>query len=187
MVLAEAAAAVAKPMPTNASKARVGAFAEDLASKLGFKPGDALEPLVAQLGGKILYRNPSRLPNGAPESIRVFSSRHFEIYLPSTTSLERDRFTVAHELGHFFLHYPLVMRTRPGVCMVATRWVDETDKVQQRAEWEANWFAAAFLMPEAIFKSEFTRLSGQIPEIASKFGVSSAAVEVRSSSLGLRL
>jgi len=69
------------PVPTNASKVRVGEFAEGLSRKLGLKPGDALEPLVAQLGGKIVYHNPSRLGAAPPESIRVFSTRKFEIYL----------------------------------------------------------------------------------------------------------
>lgn len=174
------------PIPTQASKARISAFAENLASRLGFSPGDVLEPLVARLGGQILYRNPAALPGRrAPESIRVYSDRAFVIYLPSTTSVERDRFTVAHELGHLFLHFPMVLRSRPGACMVATRWVDESDKVQQRAEWEANWFAAAFLMPSEPFESAFRKKGGNLSKVASLFRVSGRAAEVRAINLNL--
>jgi hypothetical protein len=42
-----------RPIPTNAAKARVHRFAEDVASQLQFMPGNELEPLVAKLGGQI--------------------------------------------------------------------------------------------------------------------------------------
>jgi len=69
--------------------------------------------------------------------------------------------------------------------MVATRWVDETDRVQQRAEWEANWFAASFLMPSDDFRVVFRGSSGSISRVASKFTVSEPAAKIRASSLGL--
>jgi len=176
---------VVAPIPTHASKVHINSFAEDLAGRLNFQPGDAIEPIVARFGGRIVYHNPVVHHGHAPESIRVFSARHFEIYIPSTTSIERDRFTVAHELGHFFLHYPMVSRQNPNVAMVATRWVDETDTTQQRAEWEANWFAAAFLMSSQPFRSEFTRQSGNLRAVAARFCVSVPAAEVRAKNLGL--
>jgi len=175
------------PVPTNASKGRISAFAEDLAHRLKFQPGDALEPIVTMLGGQIVHHNPAYHASDAPESIRVFSNQQFIIYISSATSLERDRFTVAHELGHFFLHYPMASRGRASTCMVATRWVDDKDPIQKRAEWEANWFAAAFLMPSQEFKSEFERSGYHILSVASRFRVSSAAAEVRAKNLGLLL
>jgi predicted transcriptional regulator len=173
------------PVPTNASKVRISAFAEDLAQRFGFQPGDALEPLVTRLGGQIAYHNPTTSAGHIPESIRVFNSRRFVIYIPSTTSLERDRFTVAHELGHLFLHYPMVTQQNPGACMVATRWVNENDPIQRRAEWEANWFAAAFLMPAGAFRTAFHNHSAVLGAVAATFGVSLAAAEVRARNLGL--
>jgi len=176
---------IVSPIPTNASKARISRFGEDLADKLGFEPGDALEPIVAKLGGRIVYHNPTSHSGLAPESIRVTGGREFIIFIPSTTSLERDRFTIAHELGHLFLHYPMVNRTRPNAWMVATRWIDEVDPVQRRAEWEANWFAEAFLMPSDAFRKEFECLRCSISETAARFGVSTSAAEVRAKNLQL--
>jgi Zn-dependent peptidase ImmA (M78 family) len=174
------------PVPTKASKARISIFAEDLARRLGFAPGDSVESLVTRLGGQIVYRNPAQLERGrAPESIRIRGPRNCSIYIPSTTSLERDRFTVAHELGHLFLHYPLVRKNDPDAIMVATRWVDDADKEQQRAEWEANWFAAAFLMPSEAFSKEYKRLRGDIDAIAARFGVSTQAADIRVKNLNL--
>lgn len=169
------------PIPTNASKANVSAFAEQLADNFEFEPGDAIESVVTQLGGSIAYRNP--VGSEKPESIRVEPTGAFRIFLPSVTSISRDRFTIAHELGHFFLHFPLVKDQSPGCGMKATRWVDENNQALQRCEWEANWFAASFVMPRQIFTSTY-RDSGT-RGVAERFGVSETAASVRARSLGL--
>ena len=178
-------AEVARPIPTGASKATVHQFAESVGRQLKLTPGDALEPVVGRLGGQIVYHSPVGFDAPAPESIVVRSMRDFTIFIPSTTSIERDRFTVSHELGHLFLHYPMVQKSSPGAPMVATRWVDNTDTSQQRAEWEANWFAAAFLMPEADFRSAWTREGGRLSRLAASFCVSEQAATVRAKSLAL--
>lgn len=174
-----------KPIPTGALKARVHAFAEQVAENLQFGPGDDLLPLIKLIGGSIEVRDPDLDSDRLPESIVVRGDRDFTIYIPSMTSLERDRFTIAHELGHFLLHYPLFKKRHPGQKMVATRWVDETDKAQQRCEWEANWFAAAFLMGSKAFKSAYAELNGSIPLLALRFKVSQQAAEIRAKNLGL--
>jgi len=149
---------------------------------MGFEPGDPIEDVVAELGGAISYRNP--VGEAIPESIRVEPSCKFKIFLSSLTSISRDRFTVAHELGHFFLHFPLVTQSFPGYGMRATRWVDENNEDLQRCEWEANWFAASFVMPESHFRETIT--SG-VSSSAAFFGVSEKAVNVRAKSLGIAI
>jgi len=168
------------PIPTQASKARVAAFAEQIAAELSFDAGDPIEAVVSQLGGSISYRNP--VGEEIPESIRVEPSRKFQIFLSSLTSSGRDRFTVAHELGHFFLHFPLVAEAYPEFGMRATRWVDAGNPELQRCEWEANWFAASFVMPQQKFIDalENRGLAGT----AAMFGVSEKAAHVRAKSLG---
>jgi Zn-dependent peptidase ImmA (M78 family) len=171
-----------RPEPIKASKATIWAHAERVAIALKFAPGDAIEPVVARLGGRIHYKN---VPPGEakPESIVVKSSKNFTIFLPTMTSPTRDRFTIAHELGHLFLHYPRIAREHPNDWMVATRWVDEDDPDQQRAEWEANWFAAAFLMPKDAFSQAYK--SESLGEVADTFGVGAQAAKIRAKSLGL--
>jgi Zn-dependent peptidase ImmA (M78 family) len=171
-----------RPEPIRASKASIWTYAERLAVALKFAPGDSMDLLIARLGGKIRYKNAST-SEALPESMVVNSTKDFIIYLPSMTSAARDRFTIAHELGHLFLHFPRVAREQPGKQMVATRWVDENDEAQQRAEWEANWFAAAFLMPKEQFSAAYSEET--IAHVADIFGVSEKAVEVRAKSLGL--
>ena len=176
------------PIPTRLLKAKVHGLAEAAASRLKFEPGDAMEPLVARLGGRIEYKTADTNFDRLPESIVVRSANDFTIFLPSVTSVVRDRFTIAHELGHFFLHYAMILRNSPGATMVATRWVNEDDDDLKRAEWEANWFAAAFLMPATKFEKCFVEnknFPNFINIVAAKFGVSPKAAEVRAQSLGL--
>ncbi|NJL09133.1 MAG: ImmA/IrrE family metallo-endopeptidase, partial [Methylacidiphilales bacterium] len=164
-------------------KANVHAFAEKVASKLGFGIGEPLEPIVARLGGRLKYRNPE---GDHPESIAVEPDGRFTIWLPTMTTAERDRFTIAHELGHYFLHFPLIKAKTPSAGMKATRWVSDCNPQQQRAEWEANWFAAAFLMPATEFRKWFTANGDSVVSAAARFAVSTRAAEVRAASLGLR-
>ena len=137
---------------------------------------------MASLNGKIEYQDAG--DSETPEAIRVEADGRFTIVLPTMTSAARDRFTIAHELGHFFLHFPLLKKRQAGGGMTATRWVDAADAAQQRCEWEANWFAAAFVMPEAKFRQSVKSLPS-LSDVARAFGVSEQAVEVRCKSLGI--
>ncbi|RZL20583.1 MAG: ImmA/IrrE family metallo-endopeptidase [Sphingomonas sp.] len=91
----------------------------------------------------------------------------------------------AQPLGHLFIHFPIVQRRFPGDGMYATRWVDETNPELVRTEWEANWFAAAFLMPEAVFRNIFEISQGSIELTSIQFGVSAKAASIRAKTLGL--
>lgn len=170
------------PVPTNAAKAVIDNWAGEVAELLQFKPGEILEPLILRLGGRIENLNP--FADDDTPSIVVENQQKFTIYLPVTTSPRRNRFTIAHELGHLLLHYPMVTKANPEATMKATRWVNEADAVQQRAEWEANWFAAGFLMPAATFRARHAALRGQVDALADAFDVSKKAAELRIKTLG---
>ena len=171
-----------QPKPSNLPKPSVYDFAERVASIVKFEPGSSIEKLVTRLGGRIEYSNP--FSDEPDEAIEVREEGDFTILLSTTTSPSRDRFTIAHELGHYFLHYPNFADRHPETTMIATRYVDNNDADQRRAEWEANWFAAAFLMPEEKFKADYE--SNTEREVAKIFGVSLSAVDVRARSLGLK-
>jgi Zn-dependent peptidase ImmA (M78 family) len=167
-----------RPIPSMLTKPDVHAFAESVATQLGYNPGDPMEPLLAKIGGRMAFRDIFSSSENA-DSIKVDPDGTFTIFVSGLTSAERDRFTIAHELGHYFLHFPIFRKQHPGMPMVATRWVDETNGAQRRAEWEANWFAAAFLMPEKLFRDQYEAVERDIRALASKFGVSVHAAEIR--------
>lgn len=95
------------------------------------------------------------------------------IFMNTTKSAERDRFNLAHELGHLVLH----SESMRGY---------EDRKDSKTEEKEANEFAASFLMPESsLFYNipNFITIDKLI-EIKKIWGVSLAALAYRLFSLG---
>lgn len=166
------------PIPSRASKPSVWDFAEKLRAKVGLRNGFDLPKLVSRNRGKIEYIG--MFDDDQTDAIVVEPDGSFVVHLSSETGTLRDNFTVAHELGHLLLHWPKVRKAHEGNGMRATRWVDESDKNLVRCEWEANWFASAFLMPAAEFRDAY--LKGVASET---FGVTQAAVDVRAKTLEL--
>ncbi|MBF6672459.1 ImmA/IrrE family metallo-endopeptidase [Glutamicibacter sp. FBE19] len=132
-----------------------------------------LHALVLKLGGTIDVS--SKLLGD--ESLTVNSASDFTIHLPPLTSERRDRFTIAHELGHYFLHY--LQPSLDGKFRFGRGR-------RNRAETQANYFAASLLMPESKFRDAYIEYSGDDWAIADAFGVSPQAVNVRAQSLGLK-
>jgi Zn-dependent peptidase ImmA (M78 family) len=113
----------------------------------------------------------------------------FRITVSTDKHENRRRFSVAHELGHLFLHM--------GYLVDEDRWSrvgTYVDSVYYRygfkiEEYEANEFAGAFLMPRAEFVQVANRhKSGdtyQVRPIAEHFKVSVDAAKIRGRWLGL--
>lgn len=163
------------------TKPQVWALAESVANQLNFKRCGDMGEIVSKLGGKLKVQDTLLQDPEHSGSLFVEGPNDFTIVVPSHTSQSRDRFTIAHELGHFVVHY-LWRRQALGIevpKMMALR------KDSDRVEWEANWFAAAFLMPSAEFREQFSKLDGDLDDVASAFCVSRSAAEVRARSLGL--
>jgi len=163
------------------TKSQISAFAESIANQLNYQPCDDILAAIAKIGGKVKIEDTLLSDPERSGSLFVDGNNDFTIIVPAHTSPSRDRFTIAHELGHFFVHY-LWKCSKDGTApfkMMALR------KDSERVEWEANWFAAAFLMPSDVFRERHQALGGDIEKLASAFCVSQAAAEIRARSLGL--
>jgi predicted transcriptional regulator len=169
-----------QPTECGLSKAAVDSLAERLALQVGYEPGTPLEPVVQKLGGRITVQNAWDAAEASSGSIKIRSDSDFEIFLPLHTGPIRDRFTIAHEIGHYVLHYlwPKSQGKDVGPIEVMRYGTG-------RVEWEANWFAAGFLMPAAAFKLAHTRFSGDLASLSSEFKVSMEAARIRVQSLEL--
>ena len=166
------------PTPLRAIKSGIFSFGEEQRKKTGIKNGFDLPDLVRKNRGELSYIG--FMDDDQTDAIVVEPDGNFRIRLSSHTDALRDNFTIAHELGHFALHWPHVRKSNPGCGMKATRKVDDTNESLRRCEWEANWFASAFLMPEEAFREAYC--AGIASEI---FGVTQSAVEVRAKALGI--
>lgn len=166
------------PEPTRVTKAGIWSYAERQRQRAKLEHGFQLHDLINRNGGRVEYI--SVTDEDQVDAIIVQPDGSFTIRLSSLTGALRDNFTIAHELGHKLLHWPKVKEKNPGCGMKATRWVDKSNDALVRCEWEANWFASAFLMPAEAFEIAFR--DGVASE---EFGVTEAAVQVRARSLGL--
>ena len=166
----------AEPIPCNLRKSAVEAVALSIAKQLDFSPGGELEPVVKKLGGRIEFLAWEDWLTHSHDTITIDGPGDFTIRLMWSDGPLRHRFTIAHELGHYFLH------SRQGkVPMVAGR-----DGTNRRVEWEANWFAAAFLMPEAAFRAAAGTYGRDPLRLAGQFLVSVEAATVRLQTLELK-
>lgn len=167
--------------PSLLTKPAVHQLAESIADQVGWEAGGDLQDLMQQLGGCVEIEDTLLSDPQQAGSLYVDAPNKFRIIVPAHTSPERDRFTIAHEFGHFILHY-LWNRNKKADYpekIVAFR------KGSDRIEWEANWFAGAFLMPKAAFTHAFESTGGDLWTIAERFKVSTKAAEVRAKDLGL--
>ncbi|MBV8979245.1 MAG: ImmA/IrrE family metallo-endopeptidase [Alphaproteobacteria bacterium] len=168
------------PRASNLTKDAIEKIAEQVAREMGYAPEKEISDLISAHGGRVSIKDFWKLDGTTDESIVVKPDATFEIYIPPHTSPERDRFTIAHELGHYVLHYLLDPgRTKPKGGFAASRYGNS------RVEWEANWFAAGFLMPRSAFKTAFEREKSHIGRVAEHFRVSPAAAYVRARAIGL--
>ncbi|MEX2581150.1 MAG: ImmA/IrrE family metallo-endopeptidase [Verrucomicrobiales bacterium] len=160
--------------PTGRSQEYIGQLAGRIAGKLDYKAGDELIPIVTErLGGKVEFR--SWKEGRVDGAIHVRGPRDFTIFLSPFTGPLRDRFTIAHELGHYFLH-----------SLVGEKPIKINREGSGRVEWEANWFAAGFLMPEEVFRNMWSDTGGRVPALASNFNVSTQTIRIRAQVLGLQ-
>jgi len=116
----------------------------------------------------------------------------YTIYVNRFEQAERQRFTGAHELGHYVLHFlnPVLRETLALEFRDNDNTLYRTESARlsgemRRLEIQANMFAAEFLMPERKF-AEVLREPGGILRAPSVFGVSAQATYVRYSVLKQR-
>lgn len=105
----------------------------------------------------------------APSGFRIKINRH------ETT--ERQRFTLAHEIGHFILH-----RYDIGGGVIDN--VLYRSNLSSRKEMEANRFAANLIIPIEKLREETAKIGNDISDdtvvaLARKFRVSEQAMSIR--------
>jgi len=95
----------------------------------------------------------------------------------------RKRFTIAHELGHHFLH---LLQDGQFVDNKIDLFREmETSDGQKKYEVQANQFASALLMPSILLKEAFESHDGEVEYLARLFNVSEEALGYRLQKLSL--
>lgn len=144
-------------------------------------PIQDIDLVVRNIGGSIVET--SELSEYSDGFIRKIDDS-FEIVVSRQQPENRRNFTVAHELGHLFLHM--------GYEIDPDKWDGRQNtyyrKGNSNEEYEANEFAAALLMPRAEYKRVMDMYTeGQFvhtARIAEAFNVSVNAASNRGKWLG---
>ena len=88
------------------------------------------------------------------------------VYNRAVAGNPRDRYTIAHEIGHIVLH--VLRKPKIKFCRF-----DEEIKPYEDVEWQANTFAAEFLV-------DYTQIKNMsVNEISIKYGVSKSVAEIQ--------
>lgn len=134
-----------------------------------------VEELIADSGLMILEISDPKQPDGsllaAQSLIIVNRSRH----RPT-----RERFTLAHELGHFQLKHHQRDASEALLDALTDPVIDDSQaylsRRHPRIEQEANAFAAALLMPASALRAEFARRDWDPTRVAKQLIVSEEAL-----------
>lgn len=142
---------------------------------LTLKPFFDLEILVKNVGLKdiqsVVFKNPS--------ISGYISFTDKKIYLNKDNSFQRKRFTIAHELGHLFLHLQKFLDD-PKLYSVFKRDMHD----YSLEEKEANFFAANLLVPKELLNN-YLLLTNDNDDLSRIFGVSNEVIRRRRSDLNV--
>jgi Zn-dependent peptidase ImmA (M78 family) len=149
------------------------------------KPPVPVEKIAHVLGLEVRYAPLEGDLSGA--LIRSHSEQY--IGVNSLHHRNRQRFTIAHEIGHFVLHKGIKIHVDKSFLV---NWRDdESSQAISDEEMEANRFAAELLMPIPFLMKDIEQLRGvggeTVDLFARKYRVSSQAMQIRLGGLGYLL
>lgn len=131
---------------------------------------------------KIAYANDIKVYEGDLDkktsgAIRYDKNENkFEILVNKNDVKTRQRFTIAHELGHYFLHKEFLKSEEIHIDIMyrATEKLDE----EKEREKQVDYFAGALLMNRTLLEKLY-RENNSIQDLAGIFDVSVSAMTVR--------
>ena len=139
-----------------------------------------VELLVTSLGIKLQYvLMNSANDNGYLEKV----NGTYKIVVNDLSSPNRQRFTIAHELGHYFLHRSLFGDDVGETRMYRDNTKQSNQNITHHHEIQANQFAAELLVPLEKLKEEADSWDRDPVALAKIFKVSPAAMEIRLKSI----
>jgi Zn-dependent peptidase ImmA (M78 family) len=150
----------------------------DLLKRAGVhRPPVPVEKIAEMLGLEVRYLASSDEISGA----LIRKGKDLIIGVNSYQHPNRQRFTIAHEIAHFILHKGWSLHVDEDFCI-------NRDGSNNLDEMQANRFAAELLMPEGLVEADVARFNVVdariVSLLASKYKVSSQAMQIRLSNLG---
>jgi predicted transcriptional regulator len=114
-------------------------------------------------------------PDWPTEGTSIQTATHWQIVIRSSDARQRQRFSLAHELKHV-LDRPVIDRLHAHL---------DPSQQHERTERLCNFFAACLLMPRPWIKRDWYGGMRNVSELARRYNVSTQAMSMRLSELGL--
>ena len=146
---------------------------EEILNKLNIK---SIPVQVEEIASKLQIKI-SRAPSKDFSGLLIRKDGHALIGVNDNEAPVRQRFTIAHELGHFLLH--------PRKDTFVDYRDNKKDIMRTAVEKQANMFAAALLMPRTLLEKDFRALikkgfgEAELMFLADKYQVSEDAMKFR--------
>ena len=138
-----------------------------------------VEEIASKLNIKI-----SRAPSKDFSGLLIRKNGSALIGVNSNEAPVRQRFTIAHELGHFFMH--------PRKDAFVDYRDNKKEIMRTPVERHANMFAAALLMPRSLLEKDFKNIAkngfteDELEKLADKYQTSEDAMRFRLMNLNLQ-
>lgn len=97
----------------------------------------------------------------------------FAIFVDSNEAIVRQRFTAAHEIGHYVLHREFIGDR------IEDNYLLRSQGLSNKQEREANRFAADLLMPMDVVEKEVSGQAINLDALAERFKVSRVAMAIQ--------
>lgn len=151
---------------------RIENIAEDVRNQWGLGKGPIHDLAgILENNGFIFSKIPNKVKEVEAFSLWTEGVPHI-FYEGNRDTSASYMFSICHELGHLLLHTALQK--------------EEMNKMYKELEWQANFFAGAFLMPAETFGNEYiTSNLNSFIQIKKRWGVSLAAMIMRAFALGI--
>ena len=145
-----------------------------------------IEEVVRQMGGKVTEDSTLNMySDGLIRRLDERNGEQFEIVVSSYQLPARKNFTIAHELGHLFMHMGYEIDEKLWDSQINSTYYRNGNSEQ---EYQANEFAATLLMPEDEYKRimDIYTIGNSVDtsKIADYFNVSVEAAANRGKWLG---
>ncbi len=139
-----------------------------------FHAGDApvdVKLIAQKLGFQVV---PFEFPDTMSAVVRIYEDGKKVIGVNKKQSEVRQRFSIAHELGHYLSGHESYNHDQI-VIDPERRYQDPSFQVEQ----EADEFAAELLMPSRLLKKDFDGSPSSITSLAKKYNVSEQAMWIQ--------
>ncbi|WP_170582752.1 ImmA/IrrE family metallo-endopeptidase [Ruegeria arenilitoris] len=146
-----------------------------------------IEAIIRSLGQEVV--KDADLPADISGQIKKLPDGRYELSSSAGEHYYRQRFSLAHELGHYILHNSLI-----GAGLDDNTKYRSTSEgnyyntaIELAHERQANSFAASVLMPEKLVRKAIDEANGDVSlsDLYRKFQVSASAMNWRLRNLGL--